>query len=215
MSGEGGDDSSSNPANTNNKVYGSYKVSEFTHGKQGFKVDEPEIEERKRRKEQFIQQLESDADLDYKKQHKLGKDKDQFKAEYKSTRDALKEFSPWQWRKQLDIVKRLTPEEYETCLRSIEELKSNIKYYSLGFAGLALGFTYWQRVYIPRAFFPFSVLLGATAGIVYGSIKTTLFFVERLDQLGKEYELSRMIKQDIFDTRPDLDSGTRAQYYMY
>jgi len=24
-----------------------------------------------------------------------------------------------------------------------------------------------------------------------------------------------MMKQDIFDTRPDLDAGTRAQYYMY
>lgn len=51
--------------------------------------------------------------------------------------------------------------------------------------------------------------------MTYGSIKTGWFFVERLDKLGKEYELSRMIKQDIFDTRPDLDSGMRAQYYMY
>ena len=32
--------------------------------------------------------------------------------------------------------------------------------------------------------------------------------------LGKDYELSRLLKQDIFDTRGDLDSGMRAYYYM-
>lgn len=159
--------------------------------------------------------MENDADLDYKKKHKLGKDQSQFKAEYKSTRDALKEFSPWQWRKQLQYVKGLTPEEYETCLRSIEELKANVKYYSFGFLGMSVGFTYWQRMYLPRGFFPFAVLIGAFAGVTYGSIKTGWYFVEKLDQLGKDYELSRMVKQDIFDTRPDLNSGMRAQYYMY
>jgi len=50
-------------------------VSEFSHGKEGYRIEEePEIEERKKRKEQFIKQLESDADLDYKKQHRLGED---------------------------------------------------------------------------------------------------------------------------------------------
>ena len=35
-----------------NKVYGSYKVSEYTHGKEGYRIEEPpEIEERKRKKE--------------------------------------------------------------------------------------------------------------------------------------------------------------------
>ena len=60
----------------NNKVYGSYKVSEFSHGKDGYRIEgeDPEIAERKRKKEQFIKQLESDADLDYKKQHRLGED---------------------------------------------------------------------------------------------------------------------------------------------
>jgi hypothetical protein len=57
--------------------------------------------------------------------------------------------------------------------------------------------------------------MGLFAGVTYGSIKTGWYFVEKLDALGKDYELSRMIKQDIFDTRPDLDSGLRAQYYMY
>ena len=32
--------------------------------------------------------------------------------------------------------------------------------------------------------------------------------------LGNRYELSRLIKQDIFDTRPDIDSDIRALYYM-
>jgi hypothetical protein len=200
----------------NDKVYGSFKVSEFSHGKEGYKIEESqEIEERKRKKEQFIKQLENDADLDYKKQHKLGEDESQYKAEYKSTRDALKEFSPWQWTKQLEYVKRLTPEEYETCLRSIDELKLNIKYYSVGFIGLSIAFTYWQRVYLPKGFFPFAVLAGATAGAFFGSIRTARYFIERLDMLGKDYELSRMVKQDIFDTRSDIDSSTRAHYYMH
>jgi hypothetical protein len=85
------------PPGDASKVYGSYKVSEYTHGK-NYKVDEPEIEEYNRKKDQFIKQLEEDADLDYKKKHRLGKDQQNVKAEYKSTRDALKEFSPWQWR---------------------------------------------------------------------------------------------------------------------
>ncbi len=58
-----------------NKVYGSYKVSEYTHGKEGYRIEESaEIEERKRKKEQFTKYLEGDADLDYKKQHRLGED---------------------------------------------------------------------------------------------------------------------------------------------
>ena len=49
-------------------MYGSYKVSEFSHGKEGYRIEESqEIAERKARKEQFMKHLESEADLDYKK----------------------------------------------------------------------------------------------------------------------------------------------------
>lgn len=68
---------------------------------------------------------------------------------------------------------------------------------------------------MPRTFFLFSVLCGAAAGGAYGCIRTGWYLAERVDALGKDYEISRMMKQDIFDTRPDLDSGTRAQYYMH
>ena len=94
-------------------------------------------------------------------------------------------------------------------------MKVNMKYYSFGFSVMALSFTYWQRVFLPRAFYPFSLFMGVFAGVAYGSIKTSFMFVEKMDALGKQYELSRMIKQDVFDTRPDLDSGMRAQYYMH
>ena len=46
-------------------------------------------------------------------------------------------------------------------------------------------------------------------------IRTGWFVVERIDQLGKDYEISRLVKQDIFDSRPDLNSAMRAQYYIY
>ena len=45
------------------------------------------------------------------------------------------------------------------------------------------------------------------------SVKTSWYFVEQMDRLGEEYELSRIVKQDIFDTRPDMDTSMRAQYY--
>ncbi len=54
MSGENLTPKTQTEGNTpSNKVYGSYKVSEFTHGKDGYKiVDEPpEIAERKRKKD--------------------------------------------------------------------------------------------------------------------------------------------------------------------
>lgn len=53
MSGDNKNPSSSQVAggggtNNQNKVYGSYKVSEFSHGKEGYRIEEsPEIAERK------------------------------------------------------------------------------------------------------------------------------------------------------------------------
>lgn len=91
-------------------------------------------------------------------------------------------------------MRGLTPEEYETVLRTKEELLANVKCYTVGFVGLSLCFTYWQRIFLPRGFYPFAILMGAFAGVTYGSIKTGWYFVEKLDQLGKDYELSRMIK---------------------
>jgi len=109
----------------------------------------------------------------------------------------------------------LTPEEYEALLTSFEELKANAKVYSTGFALFTIGFSFWQRRFLPRPFFPFALGVGALSGAAYGSIKTGWYLVERVDALGKDYEISRIVKQDIFDTRPDLDGGIRAQYYMY
>ena len=47
-------------------------------------------------------------------------------------------------------------------------------------------------------------------GASYGLIKSGWFVVEQIDALGKNYEISRIVKQDIFDSRPDLDSAMRA-----
>jgi hypothetical protein len=65
-------------------------------------------------------------------------------------------------------------------------------------------------MYLPKPFFLFSGAIGIAIGGLYGCVRTSLFFVEQMDALGKDYELSRVMKQDIFDTRPDLDSGKRA-----
>ena len=70
-------------------------------------------------------------------------------------------------------------------------------------------------MFLPRGFYVFSLFSGFGAGVFYAWIKTSWYAIEQFDALGKEYELSRLVKQEIFDTRPDLDSGIRAQYYMY
>lgn len=57
--------------------------------------------------------------------------------------------------------------------------------------------------------------MGSFAGASFGTIRTAWYMAERVDSLGKDYEISRLMKQDIFDTRPDLDQSTRANYYMY
>ena len=81
----------------------------------------------------------------------------------------------------MEYVKNLTPEEYETVLRTLDELKVNVKCYTLSFLALSLGFTYWQRIYLPRGFYPFAVFMGLTAGVSLGSIKTGWYFVEKMD----------------------------------
>ncbi len=100
-------------------------------------------------------------------------------------------------------------------MQTIDELSANVKVYAFEFGAFCCAFTYWQRRFIPRSFFIFSILTGMAAGAAYGSIRTGWYLVEKVDALGKDYEISRMMKQDIFDTRPDLDSSTRASYYMY
>jgi len=94
-------------------------------------------------------------------------------------------------------------------------LKANCKVYACEFGLAAAAFSYWQRRFIPRSFIVFSMFCGAFTGAAYGAIKTGWYLVEKCDALGKDYEISRLVKQDIFDTRPDLDSSTRANYYMY
>ena len=68
---------------------------------------------------------------------------------------------------------------------------------------------------MPRWFYGIALTTGILTGSLYGVIKTGWFLVESVDALGKDYEISRMVKQDIFDSRPDIDSGMRAQYYIH
>jgi len=88
----------------------------------------------------------------------------------------------------------LTPEEYETALLCIEELKANSKIYALEFGFAATAFTYWQRRFIPRSFMFFAILVGTSTGAAFGAIRTAWFFAEKFDSLGKDYEASRVMK---------------------
>ena len=47
-------------------------------------------------------------------------------------------------------------------------------------------------------------------GSLAACVKTSWYYVDQMDQLGEEYELSRAMKQDIFDTRPDMNTAMRA-----
>ena len=141
-------------------------MSEYTHG-QKYRVDESSGIPARQKAEasKLADEMESLADLDYKRKHKLGKDQGEFKKEYKSSRDALAELNPFNFRKQLKIIKNnMTPEEYETVLYTIEELKANSKTYCCGFITLGVGFTYWQRHVLPRSFYPFALFTGVLSG---------------------------------------------------
>lgn len=201
------------------KVYAASKVSEYTHSGQGghssYRVDESSGVPAHSSTIELEKKLAAVTDIDFKRKHTLKNNSQEQKAEYKTTNDALKELSPFKFRQQLRDIKTLTPEEYEAILDCADELKANAKTYSLYLVSALCAFTYWQRRYLPRSFYFVSLISGVFAGSAYGSIKTGWYFVERIDALGKDYEISRMMKQDIFDTRPDMDAGTRAQYYMY
>ena len=69
-------------------------------------------------------------------------------------------------------------------------------------------------MFLPRSFWLFTWTFGIFSGVAFSAIRTGYYGIEQLDKLGKEYELSRLVKQDIFDTRPDVNSDVRALYYM-
>lgn len=91
----------------NQKEYGAYKVSEYTHGDgkskgKGYRVDEssgvPARAEIPSNNSE-MDELEKAGNFDFNKKHKLGKDGKNMKAEYKSTRDALRELNPFRLKK--------------------------------------------------------------------------------------------------------------------
>ena len=103
------------------KRYGSYKVSEFTHGQDGYELESPtESDVRVPTPDDALMatindQMEMET-IDFKKRYTLAEKKKQFKQEYKTASESLREISPLQWKKQMEIIKGLTPEEYETVL---------------------------------------------------------------------------------------------------
>ena len=127
----------------------------------------------------------------------------------------MQDLNPFKWREQWTLVKNFTPEETETLDTCLQELKANCKYYCSISVTATLAFNYWQRAFVPRKFYFFSLGTAMVAGTIFGGVRTSWFFVEQMDRLGSNYELSRMMKQDIFDTRPDMNAAMRAQYYEH
>ena len=122
----------------------------------------------------------------------------------------MSEFSPLKWRQQWQLIKNFTPEETVTLDNCLAELKTNFKVYTAGFVTLATAFNYWQRHVVPRKFYIFTLGVSTLTAAVFSCVKTSWYYVEQMDRLGQDYELSRMMKQDIFDTRPDMDTAMRA-----
>ena len=92
----------------------------------------------------------------------------------------------------------------------MNEYKVNFRVFTSIFLTVGLGFNYWQRSYVPRKFYGFTIAASLVGGSIWAGVRTSWYFVEQMDKLGQEYELSRIVKQDIFDTRPDMDTSTRA-----
>ena len=103
----------------NNKGYGAYKVSEYTHTdeKRGYRVDESSgVPARSETIDQLQERVNQAANVDFKKKYTRGDNNQEFKKEYKTGLQALKEIMPWTYKDQLQQIKGLTPEEYETIL---------------------------------------------------------------------------------------------------
>lgn len=176
------------------KIYGAHKVSQYSTPKGRYRVDESDgVPARQSTRSELFDQLEKDSEIDYKK--RFSKADGGMEAEYKSARDVLGDFSPFQWRKQLNFIRdNYTPEEYETVLDWLYVMKLNCKKYSIYFSAFTLSFVYWQRMFLPRWFFLPASLFGVFMGTTYGIISSSRIIIENLDKLGKEYQLSRMVK---------------------
>ena len=86
------------------KRYGAYKVSEFTHGKKGYEFEDKKAEPTfDRPDEEYLKALQ-DEDVDYKKRYTLSEKNKSFEQEYKSAKDVFKEFSPRQWKNQVNYI---------------------------------------------------------------------------------------------------------------
>ena len=88
----------------------------------------------------------------------------------------------------------MTPEEYETVMLAINEFKLNMKVYATIGALTTMSFSYWQRAYLSRWFYGIAFTTGVVTGSLYGIIRTGWYFCETVDALGKDYEISRMLK---------------------
>ena len=191
-------------------VYGAHKVSQYTHGR-GYKVDETGgVPARASTRDHLYAQFEAPTTPSYKKRFTLEERRQETREQAQSMRDVFKEMSPRMWSKHWNYLRNLTPEEYETVLDCVETLKKNATIYIPFFLGGSLAFTYWQRMFLPKSFYFFAVFMGIFAGSMFAAIKTGTYAAVSIDKLGKEYEISRLMKQDIFDTRPDVDSAIRA-----
>ena len=82
------------------KAYGAYKVSDQTH--KGYRVDESDgVPARQQTTSDLEKILEQAANIDFKKKHTKMNDNEEYKAEYKTTKDALKELSFFNYKQQL------------------------------------------------------------------------------------------------------------------
>lgn len=129
-------------SNSEPRVYPGYKVSQFSDKK--YQVDESNgVPARQQSMSDLEKRLESAADIDFKKKHSMKNDGQEYKQEYKTTGDALRELSPWNVKQQLAEIKSLTPEEYEAICDSYDELRANSKTYALYFGVASFSFAYW------------------------------------------------------------------------
>ena len=69
-------------------------MSEYTHSGKGksYTVDESDgVPARQETMTELAAKLEEEANIDFQKKHKLGKDKEEYNAQFKTTKDAFKE----------------------------------------------------------------------------------------------------------------------------
>lgn len=90
-----------------------------------------------------------------------------------------------------------TPEEQEYLELCRDEFKTNVlKYSAIGTGAIGIN-NFIFRSRLPRTFQIAGIAFGAITGGIYGTLTSIDFTMKKLESLGPEYQLGKMVQDEI------------------